>query len=79
MGDNTCTAIRCQHGVLAIEDIAGRLRVTAQLVRQWRSQPKPHPLADKGFRLNGDSGPLRWIECDYWRYLEDLNNQARSA
>ncbi|MFD6155100.1 hypothetical protein ACFWF7_16540 [Nocardia sp. NPDC060256] len=73
-----CEAPACMHGLIEIVEIADRLRVTEQLVRQWRSQTKPHLLADKGFRLNGDSGPLRWVECDYWAYLAELV-ELRSA
>ncbi|MET7771409.1 hypothetical protein [Nocardia sp. NPDC005366] len=52
--------------------------MSRQLLLQWRSQPKPHRLADKGFPLNGESGPLRWLECDWHAYLEAIEHQ-RSA
>ncbi|WP_156095043.1 hypothetical protein [Nocardia lijiangensis] len=73
-----CDAPGCEHGLLDTAEIAARLRVTKQLVLQWRAQAKPHALADKGFRLNGDSGPLRWRECHYHQYLDDLDH-PRSA
>lgn len=78
MAARKCVAPACAHGLIEIAEIAERLRVTEQLVRQWRSESKPHLLADKGFRLNGDSGPLRWLECDYWVYLAELA-EPRSA
>ncbi|MFG1793950.1 hypothetical protein [Nocardia sp. NPDC049149] len=78
MTTTQCEAPACTHGLIDIAEIAERLRVTEQLVRQWRSQAKPHLLADKGFRLNGDSGPLRWVDCDYWVYLSGLA-EPRSA
>ncbi|MGW4364573.1 hypothetical protein ACWEKT_02920 [Nocardia takedensis] len=65
----------CEHGLLNTDEIAAKLRVTKQLLLQWRAQPKPHPLADKGFRLNGESGPLRWLECDWHAYLEAIAHQ----
>ncbi|MFI6045340.1 hypothetical protein ACIA8C_27170 [Nocardia sp. NPDC051321] len=78
MATPKCEEPACTHGLIEIAEIAERLRVTEQLVRQWRAQTKPHLLADKGFRLNGDSGPLRWFDCDYWAYLSGLA-EPRSA
>ncbi|WP_225728871.1 MULTISPECIES: hypothetical protein [unclassified Nocardia] len=78
MTKQQCRNPRCQHGLIDTVEVAQRLGVTKQLVLQWRSQPKPHALADKGFRLNGDSRPLRWIECDYFGYL-DAMTEPRSA
>ncbi|MEU2030753.1 hypothetical protein [Nocardia amamiensis] len=78
MTKQRCNVPGCTHGLIDTPEIASRLRVTKQLVLQWRNQARPHPLADRGFRLNGDSGPLRWLECDYFRYLADLAEQ-RSA
>ncbi len=78
MAIRKCDAPGCTHGLIDTAEVATRLRVTQQLVLQWRTQSKPHLLADKGFRLNGESGPLRWVECDYWAYLAGLAEQ-RSA
>ncbi|MET7772320.1 hypothetical protein [Nocardia sp. NPDC005366] len=73
-----CDVAGCGHGLLNTDEIADRLRVSRQLLLQWRTQPKPHRLANKGFRLNGESGPLRWLECDWHAYLEAIDAQ-RSA